>query len=246
MKFTPRMLALLLLLCLPMNGLCETASLFEARAMEPDAQPALRYWLYAPTEPAEGLPLIVYLHGGSGKGDDLNLLTDADGFPRFLQTGRLGDLRAYVVMPQLPANLRGWADAADALEALIRSLESELSIDEARVSLTGHSMGGTGAWSLAAAKPALFSRVAPLSGSIRCTPEALSALKTLSIWAFVGSADTIVPPQPSEDAVKRLQIAGADARLTILENADHFSVPVLAYLDESHDLVDWLCFADFN
>ena len=102
MKFTPRMLALLLLLCLPLNGLCETTSTFEARTMETDAQPALRCWLYTPSEPAENLPLIVYLHGGSGKGDDLNLLTDVDGFPRFLQTGKLGDLRAYVVMPKHP------------------------------------------------------------------------------------------------------------------------------------------------
>ncbi len=245
MKYTPRILALALLLCLSLpNGLGEVPATFEARAMETGAQSDLRYWLYTPADPAEGLPLIVYLHGGSGKGDDLSLLTDVDGFPRFLQTGQLGDVRAYVVMPQLPASLRGWANAADVLEALILSIESEFSIDASRVSLTGHSMGGTGTWSLAAARPDLFARVAPLSGSVRCTPEALSALNALPLWAFVGSADTIVPPQSSEDAVKRLQIAGADARLTIFENADHFSVPSLAYLDESHELVDWLSFAD--
>lgn len=32
---------------------------------------ALDYWLYTPKNPAEDMPLIVYLHGGSGKGNDL-------------------------------------------------------------------------------------------------------------------------------------------------------------------------------
>lgn len=31
----------------------------------------LDYWLYSPENPAEDMPLIVYLHGGSGKGNDL-------------------------------------------------------------------------------------------------------------------------------------------------------------------------------
>ena len=41
-----------------------------------------RYYLYIPPEPRTGMPLIVYLHGGSGKGNDLNLITAADGFPK--------------------------------------------------------------------------------------------------------------------------------------------------------------------
>lgn len=40
MKFTSRILALLLLLCLPLNGLCETTSSFEARTMNGCNSPA--------------------------------------------------------------------------------------------------------------------------------------------------------------------------------------------------------------
>ena len=33
------------------------------------------YWLYTPAGAVENMPLILYLHGGSGKGDDLELVT---------------------------------------------------------------------------------------------------------------------------------------------------------------------------
>ena len=35
------------------------------------------------------MPLILYLHGGSGKGDDLELVTQADSLPQYLQNGQL-------------------------------------------------------------------------------------------------------------------------------------------------------------
>ena len=54
-------------------------------------------------------------------------------------------------------------------------------------------MGGTGTWNLAAEYPTLFAPVAPLSGSARLNADAIKKLDTLPVWAFVGSADTIVP-----------------------------------------------------
>lgn len=39
------------------------------------------YWLYTPAGAVENMPLILYLHGGSGKGDDLELVTQADSLP---------------------------------------------------------------------------------------------------------------------------------------------------------------------
>lgn len=105
-----------------------------------------RYWLYTPSDPTENMPLIVYLHDGSGKGDDLNLITDVDGFPQYLQSGELGDVRAYVIIPQLPSTQKGWVNAAEAISDLIDQTASTYKIDKNNISLTGHSMGGTGTW----------------------------------------------------------------------------------------------------
>lgn len=119
-------------------------SSFRACSLMTEPFGELKYWLYTPSDPTEDMPLIVYLHGGSGKGDDLELITAADGFPQYLRDGKLGDVRAYVVIPQLPSSQKGWANAAAAVRSLIQATVSEFDIDKENISLTGHSMGGTG------------------------------------------------------------------------------------------------------
>ena len=201
---------------------------------------AFRYWLYTPSDPAENMPLIVYLHGGSGKGDDLDLITAVDGFPQYLQSGKLGDVRAYVIIPQLPSTQKGWVNAAEAIVDLIEQTVSTYKIDRNSISLTGHSMGGTGTWNLACTYPTLFARIAPLSGSIRNMPDIIDKLKSIPIQAFVGSADTIVPPDSSKEVVAALKAAGGSAEITVFDGADHFSVPSLTFLDTNIDLIGWL------
>lgn len=200
----------------------------------------LRYLLYTPENPKENMPLILYLHGGSGKGDDLSLLLSAESLPKFLQEGETA-VDAYVVMPQLPADKKGWAEIAAAPEELIAEMETKYGVDADRVSLTGHSMGGTGVWSMVLKKPELFSAAAPLSGSVRLTGgQDLQAISDLPIWAFAGTEDTIVPPASSVQAVERLQQKNAAAKITLLEGDTHFDVPTSVYLDEKTDLLGWL------
>lgn len=196
-------------------------------------------WLYTPETVGVSPGLIVYLHGGSGKGDDLSRITEADGFPKYLQSGLLGSLSSYVLIPQLPENLKGWSDMDARLMEMIGVVTKEYGIDTANISLTGHSMGGTGAWSIAAAHPGFFARVAPLSGSIRNTPQNVRALKESRIYAFVGTEDTIVKPESSIAFVNALTAAGGDAILVEIEGADHFAVPGEAYLG-AYDLIAWL------
>lgn len=199
-----------------------------------------RYLLCIPSAPAKNMPLVVYLHGGSGKGDDLELLTENDGFPKYLKTGQLWDIPAYVVIPQLPSDIRGWAEAAESVISLIRSLKDEYMIDENNISLTGHSMGGTGTWSLAAAYPNTFARIAPLSGSIKNTAVNVNKLKNIPVRAFVGTGDTIVPPESSQSFINALKSAGGNAEITELDGADHFAVPALTYLNNDYHIIDWL------
>ena len=218
----------------------ESPASFNACSINTTQVGNLSYWLYIPSNPTEDMPLIVYLHGGSEKGDDLELVTAADGFPQYLQNGELGDVRSYVIIPQLPSSEKSWESISDAICELIDTTAETYAIDRNNISLTGHSMGGTGVWHLACIYPTLFARIAPLSGSIRNTPETLSKLKNVHIWAFVGSADSIVAPEASEKIVAALKNADGDAEITVFDEADHFSVPRLAYLDANIGLVDWL------
>lgn len=71
-------------------------------------------------------------------------------------------------------------------------------------------------------------------------PEYIEKLKNIPVWAFVGSADTIVPPDSSMEFVAALKEAGGNAGITIFGDADHFTVPSLTYLDKDIDLISWL------
>lgn len=213
---------------------------FQKHSMETVELDAFGYWLYAPENPTENMPLIVYLHGANGRGEDLNLVVADEDFPKYLQSGELGDVRAYVLIPQLPADLRSWSDISDSLYSLIRKIISDLSIDTENISLAGFSMGGTAVWELAAEYPDLFARIAPLAGSARGVLEQVSALQEIPVRAFVGAADTVIAPNSSEQMVAELKKAGADAQITVLDGTDHVSVPSLVYHDESIRLVEWL------
>lgn len=199
----------------------------------------IQYWLYTPENPTDNMPLIVYLHGGSGKGDDLELITAVDGFPQYLRDGKLSP-SAYVIIPQVSSAYKGWGENKADVMKLIAFVTEEYKIDEKCISLTGHSMGGSGAWMLALAYPNTFSAVAPLSGSVKLTDANINKLKNMSVWAIVGSDDTIVDPQSSVDFIAELAKVNENAKLTELSDADHFEVPSLSYLSNEFDLIEWL------
>ena len=200
----------------------------------------IKYCLYTPKNPQKNMPLIIYLHGGTSKGDELSKLTEIDGFPQYLKNGVLGDVRAYVIMPQLKSDKKGWTDVSAGISEIIGKAAENYGIDKTKVSLTGHSMGGTGTWGLALANPDLFWKIAPLSGSVTLNEQNVNALKSISVCAFVGANDTIVKPQSSKAFVAALKKAGGNAEITEFEGADHFAVPKLTYCGENINLIDWL------
>ena len=204
-----------------------------ALAATPSAAPS------APPGARDGLPLIVYLHGGSGRGDDLELVMEAESLPKFLRDGDL-TLSAYVVMPQLPSGETGWNAVTEGLAELIDAVVEDCGADADRVSLTGHSMGGTGAFAVAAVLPGRFSCAAPLSGSVRDTREMRAALADLPVWAIAGAQDDVVDPAAARDFLAALRAVNPDARYTEVEDAGHFDLPARAYLDEEIGLVRWL------
>ena len=201
---------------------------------------SMGYLLYTPASARPDMPLIVYLHGGHGKGDDLSVLINTDGFPQYLADGLLGEIPAYVLIPQLPADQRGWKPASETLIQLIEQVCEKNSIDRSRISLTGHSMGGTGTWDLALMYPDIFSRIAPMSGSVDTTPETLAVLANTPVWAFVGEDDVVVKPESSEQFVAALERQNEDAQITIFPDTDHVGVPQKAWLEHGGELLNWL------
>lgn len=198
----------------------------------------LQYYLYTPSNPTNDMPLIIYLHGGTNKRAEVSALLTTEGFPKFLYEGYYGDLRAYVAIPKLDDRYKGWADISDQIRDLIHSLHTNYSINMDKISLTGHSMGGTGTYQLQTKLSNTFACIAPMSGSIQNSETNIAALCKTKVWAFVGTEDTIVNPDSSRAIIQALHEKGANAKITELEGATHFDVPSLAYKDLA--LIQWL------
>lgn len=198
----------------------------------------LQYYLYIPSNPTRDMPLIIYLHGGTNKRADVSQLLTTDGFPKYLYEGFYGDLRAYVAIPKLDNQYKGWADISDQIRDLIKTIHADYMIDMGKVSLTGHSMGGTGVFQLQTKLPNTFACIAPASGSAQNNEMNLAALSKTKVWAFVGTEDTVVNPDSSRKMIQALSAMGANAKITELSGATHFDVPALVYKNE--ELIDWL------
>jgi predicted peptidase len=198
----------------------------------------LEYYLYAPLQPQDNLPLIIYLHGSGMRLAQTDQLLTNEAFPLYLQRGDLGELPACVAIPKLTEAYQDWAQAGDEIREMIEIIHRDIGIETDRIALTGHSLGGSGAYQLAISMPGNFACIAPLSGGVACSQANLDALAKTRIWSFIGSSDTVIAPDLSRQLIAALQSMGADARITELPDATHRDLPSLAYRQSG--LLDWL------
>jgi predicted peptidase len=150
---------------------------------------SLPYLLYTPKD-YEGFekefPLVLFLHGGGERGTDLDLVK-LHGIPKKIEEGM--ELPFIVLSPQCPGNTI-WENELDALHALLEKIIEEYQVDKSRIYLTGLSMGGNGAWHLAADYPSKFAAVVPICGwanPLFGFPERIQVLKDVPVWAFHGT-----------------------------------------------------------
>jgi len=94
-------------------------------------------------------------------------------------------------------------------------------IDPDRVYLTGLSMGGYGAWDLAARHPERFAAVVPVCGG--GDPAQADRLRDLPIWVWHGDRDRSVPVEQSRRMVEALRRAGSAVRYDELPGVGHGS-----------------------
>ncbi len=184
-------------------------------------------WVPDDYDAARRWPAILFLHGAGERGDDNEKQTTV-GLGPWLRDGTL-DPPAIVVFPQCPMGVM-WTNAgAIAIDALDDTL-AEFAVHDARVSLTGISMGGVGVWALAAAHPDRWSAIAPVCGwSDRPWP-----LPPIPTWIFHGSDDTIIHVEHSRTMAARL---GAQAKYMEFAGVGHNSWDP-AY--STTDVVAWL------
>lgn len=173
-------------------------------------------------------PVILFLHGSGERGDDN--LRQVRGIPGILTEPDLQrDFPCFIVAPQCPAKTH-WSDRAhitgrsanDGLTVALAAVDDILASDQAdpdQVYLIGYSMGGFGAWELAARAPDRFAAVVPIAGS--GDPVWAEQLLDARIWAIHGSADTVVPVEQSRDMIAAIRDLGGTPRYDELVGSPH-------------------------
>jgi predicted peptidase len=176
------------------------------------------------TEPDDGWPLVVFLHGAGERGD--NNTAQLRHFPERMAAPEYRErFPCYLLAVQCPEGAQWsatpWRDDEQpqpgepsptmlAAIAAIERVVTDNPIDLARVYLTGLSLGGFGSWDLAARKPDWFAAVAPICGG--GDPDVAEAYRDMKLWVWHDEGDRVVPVSLSREMVKAAEQAGADVR----------------------------------
>ena len=221
---------------------------FEGRVHKGDL--AMPYRLFRP-QAAGKLPLVMYLHGSGGLGDDNEKqlgLGNIFGTRVWALPGNQKRFPCYVVAPQTD---RGWirydfskqpaqvvpglGDGSRLALEIVDRLRHEFPIDERRMYVTGQSMGGAGAWNVIAYRPRFFAAAVICCGSLSAE-DGTAAIDT-PLWNFHGDSDTTVPVSVSRDRMTARRKAGGRPLYTEYAGIDH-NAWQWAYTEP--ELITWL------
>ena len=194
---------------------------------------AIQYLLFLPQgydQSRERWPLILYLHGGSLRGDDISQMKNLGVAEKVAADPKFPFI---VVSPQCHKG-EIWTDV-DALGAVLDEVARSHRVDPDRVYVTGHSMGGRGALYAAYKMPDRFAAVVSLApvGPITAWADKLA---TTPLWLFHGPNDQFTSLKEVEELVRGIEAAGGHPKFTVLPGRDHYILDVY----DRPDLYEWL------
>lgn len=186
------------------------------------------YRLFVPAkyDAKQKWPLIVALHGMGG---------DENSFFNGYARGSIKDeaeQRGYLIVcpkGRGPASMYLGAAERDVLDVL-KETRRQFNIDENRIYLMGHSMGGYGTWSVAVNNPDLFAALAPISGG--GMPQVVVGLKKIAHISWLvthGDKDPTVSVEESRRMVKAGKDLGIEIKYNEVPGGDHGNIVVPAF-----------------
>lgn len=245
-------LALLFLLC----PLVASAQLYAVRNVVPNGY---NFWLYVPSDYkdcrterqsgkgdnqdsitvaksnlSEPLPIVVFLHGRSLSGTDLNKVRKY-GTIDALSAGR--KINAIVIAPQV--TMSDWWRPNRVMN-VIKWVGERYDVDMTRIYVLGMSLGGYGALDFAAAYPKETAAAMALCGGSTRKPSELGVLNEVPLWIMHGTADSAVPIGESRRVYNAMKAAnGKTPRLRYDEfaGAGHSVFARAFYTGEAYE---WL------
>jgi predicted esterase len=192
------------------------------------------YRFYVPTnyDAKKKWPLVVALHG-MGQDENSFFASYNNG-----EIKRIAEARGYLIVcpkGRAPASMYMGAAETDVID-VIKAMKRDYSIDDDRVYLMGHSMGGYGSWSIAVNHPDLFAAIGPIAGGGQ--PLVMMGLKKITHipWIVIhGDKDPTVPVEESRKMVKAGEALGIKIKYIEVPGGDHINIAVPGF----KDIFDW-------
>ncbi|MCH4100293.1 MAG: prolyl oligopeptidase family serine peptidase [Prevotella sp.] len=198
------------------------------------------FWVYTPQDyyySLERTPVIIFLHGASLCGHNLNKVRRYGPLDAIVK-GR--DIEAITIVPQNP----GGAWNPKKVMQVLDWVKSNYQCDSTRVYVLGMSLGGFGTMDVCGTYPDRIAAGIALCGGTSL--KDVSGLGKLPFWIIHGTADKAVPIRQSKEVVEKLQDSHNASRLRYewLEGGNHGTPARIFYLKKtyewlfSHSLVD--------
>lgn len=171
--------------------------------------------------------LVVYLHGGSSKGNDNEkqlLEPGTDSIARYLEAH---GINAIFLIPQCPTD-KSWGGPMNTmLKAMIDRYASEGVADTNRIYIFGGSMGGTGTWGMLSAYPNFFAAAMPVAANPSKT--VVENVATTPAYTVMGTADAIMKVETAASFVEELKALDDDVRMDVEEGWTHETTCIQSY-----------------
>jgi len=106
--------------------------------------------------------------------------------------------------------------------SVLALMRKNYAIDESRIYLTGHSMGGIGTWYLGARHPEIWAALAPFAGF--GDPSTVARMKDIPEIVVHGDADPTVAVAGSRAMVAELKKQGVEHRYIEVRGGNHINV----------------------
>lgn len=174
--------------------------------------------------------LVIYLHGGSSKGNDNNKQLAEKGIDSIANHILRHNEKAVFVVPQCPSDKSWGGPMLSVLKGLIDEQMQAVDMDHNRIYIFGGSMGGTGTWSMLSAYPELFTSAMPVAGNpSQCIAD--NVVKT-PIFTVMGTADRIMSVQVTSDFISLLNSLGGETMFETEDGWSHETTCVQSYTDQ--------------
>lgn len=183
-----------------------------------------------------GIPiLVIYLHGGSSKGNDNEMQMREAGIDSIANYLVSKQIKAIYLVPQCPIDKSWGGTMLSALKALVDKYKNNALINKNCIYIFGGSMGGTGTWSMLSAYPRLFAAAMPVAGDpSKCNADSVSLTP---VFTVMGTEDRIMDIEITSNFIDELNTRHGNTKFETEEGWTHEMTCIQSYTTRR---LDWI------